>query len=120
MQHDAVAVLQTMIAPGTLAGVHLFFPDPWHKKRHHKRRLVQPAFASLVADRLAPGGYWHCATDWAPYAEQMLDVLRGEPRLVNTVDDYAPRPGYRPETKFERRGLRLGHGVHDLVFRRRG
>lgn len=119
MQHDAVQVLQTMIEPGSLAGVHLFFPDPWHKKRHHKRRLVQPAFAALVAGRLAPGGYWHCATDWQPYAEQMLEVMSGEPNLVNTVEGYAPTPSYRPETKFERRGLKLGHGVWDLVFRRR-
>ncbi len=119
VQHDAVEVLQSMVAPGSLAGVHLYFPDPWHKTRHHKRRLVQPAFAALVAGRLAPGGYWHCATDWEPYAQQMLEVLGAEPGLVNTADGYAPKPAYRPETKFERRGLGLGHGVWDLVFRRR-
>jgi tRNA (guanine-N7-)-methyltransferase len=119
VRHDAVEVLERMIAPATLAGVHLFFPDPWHKKRHHKRRLVQPGFARLVAERLAPGGYLHCATDWAPYAEQMLEVLSGEPRLANRFDGYAPRPAYRPPTKFERRGLALGHGVWDLVFEKR-
>lgn len=117
--HDAVEVLEQMITPGSLAGVHLFFPDPWHKSRHHKRRLVQPPFIAQLVEYLAPGGYFHAATDWAPYAEQMLEVLQAEPRLVNTATDYAPRPDYRPETKFERRGLRLGHGVWDLVFRRR-
>ena len=119
VRHDAVEVLERMIAPATLAGVHLFFPDPWHKKRHHTRRLVQPGFARLVAERLAPGGYLHCATDWAPYAEQMLEVLSGEPRLANRFDGYALRPAYRPPTKFERRGLALGHGVWDLVFEKR-
>jgi len=118
VQHDAVEVLQHMIAPGSLAGVHVFFPDPWHKKRHHKRRLVQPPFVHEVALRLAPGGYLHCATDWQPYAEQMLAVLSAEPLLANTADGYAARPAYRPLTKFENRGLRLGHGVWDLVFRR--
>ena len=118
VRHDAVAVLDAMIAPASLAGVHLFFPDPWHKKRHHKRRLVQPAFIARLATRLAPGGYLHCATDWAPYAEQMLAVLSAEPLLANTAGGYAPRPAYRPLTKFEARGLKLGHGVHDLLFRR--
>jgi tRNA (guanine-N7-)-methyltransferase len=120
IQHDAVEVLRDMIGEGTLAGVHVFFPDPWHKKRHHKRRIIQPDFVALVASRLAPGGYLHCATDWAEYAEWMLEVLRGEPLLQNSADNYAPRPDYRPLTKFEQRGLRLGHGVWDLVFRRRG
>lgn len=119
IRHDAVEVLRSMIAPGSLAGVHVFFPDPWPKKRHWKRRLIQPAFVSLVASRLAPGGLLHCATDWQPYAEQMLEVLSGEPLLVNTAEGFAPRPDVRPETKFERRGLALGHGVWDLVFRRR-
>ena len=118
VQHDAVEVLRHMIAPASLHGVHIFFPDPWHKKRHHKRRLIQPPFVRLLAERIAPGGYLHCATDWQPYAEQMLTVLGAEPLLTNTAADYAPRPDYRPETKFERRGLRLGHGVWDLVFRR--
>ena len=119
VRHDAVAVLDAMIAPASLAGVHLFFPDPWHKTRHHKRRLVQPAFVARLASRLAPGAYLHCATDWEPYAEQMLAVLGAEPRLVNTADGYAPRPAHRPLTKFEARGLKLGHGVRDLLFRRR-
>ena len=118
VSHDAVEVLEHMIPEGTLDGIHVFFPDPWHKKRHHKRRLIQPPFVRLLAERIAPGGYLHCATDWQPYAEQMLTVLGAEPLLTNTAADYAPRPDYRPETKFERRGLRLGHGVWDLVFRR--
>jgi len=119
VQHDAVAVLEHMIAPATLAGVHVFFPDPWHKKKHHKRRLIQPAFAALVASRLASGGLLHCATDWHPYAEQMLAVLAAEPLLANTCEGYAPRPALRPMTKFEQRGLGLGHAVWDLVFTRR-
>ena len=119
IRHDAVDVLEHMIADGSLAGMHLFFPDPWPKKRHHKRRLVQPAFAALAARKLAPGGYLHAATDWPDYAAQMLAVLSAEPLLVNTTAGYAPRPEYRPLTKFERRGLGLGHPVHDLVFRRR-
>ena len=119
--HDAVEVLQHMVAPGSLAGVHVFFPDPWHKKRHHKRRLVQPEWVDLVATRLAPGGYLHCATDWQPYAEHMLQVLQANRALHNTATDvsgFATRPAYRPLTKFEQRGLRLGHGVWDVVFRR--
>ena len=118
IRHDAVEVLRDMIADASLDGIHIFFPDPWHKKRHHKRRLIQPPFVRLLAERIALGGYLHCATDWQPYAEQMLTVLGAEPLLTNTAADYAPRPDYRPETKFERRGLRLGHGVWDLVFRR--
>jgi tRNA (guanine-N7-)-methyltransferase len=124
LQHDAVEVLEHMIAPASLAGVHVFFPDPWHKKRHNKRRLIQAPLVALLASRLAPGGVLHCATDWEPYAQQMLEVLRAEPALQNTVDSaehggYAPRPDYRPLTKFEQRGLRLGHGVWDLVFEKR-
>lgn len=119
VRHDAVEVLQQMIAPASLAAIHVFFPDPWPKARHHKRRLIQPPVVALLAERLAPGGTLHCATDWQPYAEQMLEVLAAEPRLVNTVEGYAPRPDYRPLTKFEARGLELGHGVWDLVFRRR-
>ena len=118
VQHDAVEVLRDMIAPGTLAGVQIFFPDPWPKKRQHKRRLIQPPLVTLLASRLAPGGLLHCATDWEEYAEQMLAVLGAEPLLANTVAAYAPRPASRPQTKFESRGLRLGHGVWDLVFRR--
>ena len=119
VQHDAVAVLQHMIPPAALAGVNLWFPDPWHKKRHHKRRIVQPAFIAQLVTRLAPGGCLHCATDWQPYAEQMLEVLSAEPGLVNSAGSgYAPRPAWRPPTKFEQRGLGLGHGVWDLLFTR--
>ena len=116
VQHDAVEVLQQMIAPASLAAVHVFFPDPWHKKKHHKRRLIQAEFVRLLASRIQPGGRLHCATDWQPYAEQMLEVLSGEPTLRNSAAGYAERPSYRPLTKFENRGLKLGHGVWDLVF----
>ena len=119
IQHDAFEVVTHMIAPSSLAGVHIFFPDPWHKARHNKRRLIQPPFVALLASRIAPGGYLHCATDWQEYAEQMLEVLGGESSLENSANGYAPRPDYRPVTKFEKRGLRLGHGVWDLVFRKR-
>lgn len=119
IQHDAVEVLQAMIAPASLDGAHIFFPDPWPKKRHHKRRLVQPDFVALLASRIKPGGYVHLATDWAEYAEQMLAVLTAEPQLENTAEGYAPRPAYRPQTKFEARGLKLGHGVRDIVFRKK-
>ena len=118
-QHDAVEVLEQMIAPASLAGVHIYFPDPWHKKRHNKRRLIQPAFVAKLVKHIQPGGYLHCATDWEPYAQQMLEVLSAEPLLENTAAGYAEKPAYRPLTKFEHRGLRLGHGVWDLVFRRR-
>jgi tRNA (guanine-N7-)-methyltransferase len=122
VRHDAVEVLQHMLAPASLAGVHVWFPDPWHKKRHHKRRLIQPPLVALLASRLAEGGYLHLATDWQPYAEQMRDVLDAEPALVNTAPDAGcvERPPWRPLTKFEQRGLRLGHGVWDLLYRRRG
>lgn len=119
VQHDAVDVLREMIVPGALSGVHIFFPDPWPKARQQKRRLIQPPLVALLASRLKPGGYIHCATDWENYAEQMLAVLSAEPLLENTAADYAPRPDYRPLTKFEQRGLRLGHGVWDLVFRKK-
>lgn len=119
IQHDAFEVVTHMIAPLSLAGVHVFFPDPWHKARHNKRRLIQPSFVALLASRIAPGGYLHCATDWEEYAQQMLEVLSAEASLANTADAYAPRPHYRPVTKFENRGLRLGHGVWDLVFKKR-
>ncbi len=119
MQHDAVEVLEQMVAPASLDGVHIFFPDPWHKKRHNKRRLIQAPFVALLASRLVPRGYVHCATDWQPYAEQMLEVLAAEPGLINSAATYADRPAYRPLTKFENRGLKLGHGVWDLVFTRR-
>ena len=119
VQHDAVEVLEHMIRPGSLGGVHVYFPDPWHKKRHNKRRLIQPPFVANLVKHLAPGGYIHCATDWEPYAQQMLEVLGANPDLVNTAEGYAEKPAYRPLTKFENRGLRLGHGVWDLVFRKR-
>ncbi|MEW6563437.1 MAG: tRNA (guanosine(46)-N7)-methyltransferase TrmB [Pseudomonadota bacterium] len=116
IQHDAVEVLRDMIADGALDGVHIFFPDPWHKKRHNKRRLIQSPFIAKLVTKLKPGGYIHVATDWQEYAEQVLAVLSAEPALENTAADYAPKPAYRPLTKFEQRGLRLGHGVWDLVF----
>lgn len=119
IQHDAVEVLRDMIPDATLDGVHIFFPDPWHKARHHKRRLIQSPFIEKLVQKLKPGGYIHAATDWQEYAEQILDVLKKEPQLENTAADYAPRPEYRPLTKFEQRGIRLGHGVWDIVFRRK-
>src|SRR5690606_19048064 len=115
---DAVPLLRDRIAPASLDEVRVFFPDPWPKTRHHKRRLIQPAFARLVAQRLRPGGRLHVATDWTPYAEQVLDVVRGEPGLVNEHDGYAPRPPWRPVTRFERQGLARGHTVHDVLARR--
>lgn len=118
MRHDAVEVLQERMPAGSLAGIHIFFPDPWPKARHHKRRLIQPEFVHLLAKRLAPGGYLHLATDWEDYAEQMLAVLSHEPALKNTGTGFVPRPESRPVTKFEQRGLRLGHGVRDLIFER--
>ena len=119
VQHDAVEVLQNMIAPATFDAVHVFFPDPWPKKRHHKRRLLQPAFVALLVERMKPGAYLHAATDWQEYAEFILAVLTDNPLLVNCAPDYAPRPEYRPRTKFESRGLKLGHGVWDVIFKRR-
>ncbi len=131
IQHDAVEVVRDMIAPASLAGIHVFFPDPWPKVRHHKRRLIQSSFTALLASRLNVGGYLHCATDWEHYAVQMLGVLAGEPLLENTAGPtvlgdgaadchgFAARPAYRPVTRFETRGLKLGHGVWDIVFARR-
>lgn len=118
IQHDAVEVLRDMVEDAALDGVHIFFPDPWPKKRHHKRRLLQAEFVRLLCVKLKPGGYLHFATDWEEYAQWTLEVLSSEPLLTNTVNGYAPKPEYRPETKFERRGLNLGHGVWDIVFRR--
>ncbi|GAB7126382.1 tRNA (guanosine(46)-N7)-methyltransferase TrmB [Silvimonas sp. JCM 19000] len=117
VQYDVVDVLEQMLQPGSLDGAHVFFPDPWHKKRHNKRRLIQPAFVKLLVSRIKPGGYLHLATDWEDYAIQMLEVLSAEPALQNTASEYAERPDYRPLTKFEQRGIRLGHGVWDLVFK---
>ena len=119
VQHDAVEVLEHMVPAASLDGVHVFFPDPWHKARHNKRRLIQAPLVTQLASRLKSGGYLHCATDWQAYAEQMLEVLAAEPQLENTAGNFAARPHYRPLTKFENRGLKLGHGVWDLVFRKR-
>lgn len=119
IQHDAVEVIQHMIGHGSLSGIHVFFPDPWPKKRHHKRRLLQAAFVHELALRLAPDAYLHVATDWQDYALQSLEVLSADALLENSAAGFAPRPDYRPLTKFEQRGLRLGHGVWDLVFRRK-
>ncbi|MGI5258695.1 tRNA (guanosine(46)-N7)-methyltransferase TrmB [Streptomyces angustmyceticus] len=116
---DAIILLREMLAPASLAGLRVYFPDPWPKKRHHKRRLIQPEFLALATTRLAPGALVHCATDWEPYAEQMLEVLSAEPTLENLHSGYAPRPDFRPLTKFEGQGLDKGHVVHDLLFRRR-
>ena len=118
VQHDAVEVLRNMIAPETFDAAHVFFPDPWPKKRHHKRRLIQPPLIAMLCEKLKPGGYIHAATDWQDYAEQILAVMSAEPRLVNSAPGYAPRPDHRPQTKFETRGLNLGHGVWDIIFRR--
>lgn len=123
VQHDAVEVVRDMLAPDSLAGVHVFFPDPWPKARHHKRRLITQPFVSGLASRIRPGGYLHCATDWQHYAERMLEVLSHEPQLRNLHASYAPAPRNplceRPTTKFHARGERLGHGVWDVVFERR-
>ncbi|MGQ0524529.1 MAG: tRNA (guanosine(46)-N7)-methyltransferase TrmB [Betaproteobacteria bacterium] len=118
IQHDAVEVLQHMIAPRSLDGIHIFFPDPWPKKRHHKRRLIQPPLVRLLTARMKPGAYLHVATDWEDYEEHILATLSAERGLQNTVERYAARPPYRPQTKFESRGLKLGHAVWDIVFRR--
>ncbi len=118
LQHDAVEVIDHMLEMNSLDGIHIFFPDPWHKKKHNKRRLIQAPLVAKLAARLKPGGYLHCATDWQPYAEQILEVLSAEPLLKNTATGYAPKPDYRPLTKFENRGIKLGHGVWDVVFER--
>jgi tRNA (guanine-N7-)-methyltransferase len=122
VHHDAVEVVRNMIEPGSLAGVHIYFPDPWQKKRHHKRRLIAQPFIGLLASRISRGGYLHCATDWEEYAGQMLDILGHEAQLANAHEGYAPDAtnpiATRPTTKFHARGERLGHGVWDLVFLR--
>ena len=119
LQHDAAEVIDHMLEANSLDGIHIFFPDPWHKKKHNKRRLIQAPLVAKLTARLKPGGYLHCATDWQPYAEQILEVLTAEPLLANTsADGYAPKPDYRPLTKFENRGIKLGHGVWDVVFKR--
>ncbi|MEU9846931.1 tRNA (guanosine(46)-N7)-methyltransferase TrmB [Streptomyces sp. NPDC047985] len=118
---DAIILLREMLKPDSLDGLRVYFPDPWPKKRHHKRRLIQPEFLDLVAQRLKPGALVHCATDWEPYAEQMLEVLTAHPLFENTLPEggYAPRPAFRPLTRFEGQGLDKGHVVHDLLFTRR-
>ena len=122
LQHDAVEVIDHMLPLDSLDGAHIFFPDPWHKTKHNKRRLIQGPLIAKLAARLKPGGYLHCATDWQPYAEQILEVLGEQSLLKNTADaasgGYAPKPAYRPLTKFENRGIKLGHGVWDVVFTR--
>jgi tRNA (guanine-N7-)-methyltransferase len=118
--HDAIEIIERKIADNSLAGVHLFFPDPWPKKKHHKRRIVRPSFVELLARKLQPGGYFHAATDWQNYAESMLEVLSAGTGISNSSNagDYCERPDYRPLTRFEQRGMRLGHGVWDLIFRK--
>lgn len=120
MRHDAVEVLNHMLPDAAIDRLQLYFPDPWHKKRHHKRRIVQAEFVALLARKVKPGGLVHFATDWQAYAEWMLDVLGREPQLRNlsATGDYVPQPAWRPHTKFEARGERLGHGVWDLLFER--
>ena len=117
---DAVDFLEQRIPEASLAGIRIYFPDPWHKKRHHKRRLIQPDFVALLASRLAPGGILHLATDWVPYAEHMLEVLQAASEFVNQSPDgdYCPQPAWRPHTKYEARGDRLGHETRDLIFER--
>lgn len=116
---DAVELVRHMLAPASLDTVHAFFPDPWPKARHHKRRLIQPAHVALLRSRLVPGGALRCATDWPEYAEAMLATLAADPELVNEHDGYAPRPAERPVTRFERRGVEAGRRIFDLEFRRR-
>ena len=121
ISHDAVEVLEEMIPNNSLSGVHIFFPDPWHKARHHKRRLIQPPLVQLLVSKLKTGGYIHCATDWEPYSKQILATLQSTAQLINQSDHasgFSDRPDYRPVTKFERRGLKLGHGVWDLIFKK--
>jgi tRNA (guanine-N7-)-methyltransferase len=115
---DALELLRHRLAPASLSAIHVYFPDPWPKARHHKRRIIQPAHTALLAGRLVPGGILHCATDWPEYAEAMLAALSAEPLLANTVDGYPPRPADRPVTRFERRGITAGRPIADLVFRR--
>ncbi|SJM95779.1 tRNA (m7G46) methyltransferase, SAM-dependent [Crenothrix polyspora] len=116
--HDAIEILENYIPDNSLSGVHLFFPDPWPKKKHHKRRIVRPSFNDLLIKKLKPGGYFHAATDWENYAEHILEILSTAKGMDNTssTHDYCERPDYRPLTKFEQRGIRLGHGVWDLIF----
>jgi len=116
---DAVSVLEQQIPDGSLERVQIFFPDPWHKKRHHKRRLIQSKFVAMLVKKLNAHGRIHVATDWENYAEHILDMLSANAELKNTTNGYSPKPGYRPDTKYEERGIRLGHGVWDLIFEKR-
>lgn len=118
--HDAIEILEQRIPDNTLTGVQLFFPDPWQKRKHHKRRIVRPDFLNVLLNKLVSGGYFHAATDWEHYAKDMLKILSAEARLINTspTKNYCERPDYRPLTKFEQRGIRLGHGVWDLIFKK--
>lgn len=116
---DAVEVLRDQVVADSLAALRIYFPDPWPKKRHHKRRLIQPEFVALAASRLVPNGLLHLATDWAPYAEWMVEVISNEPRLDCIGDPFVPAPDWRPQTHFERRGMRRGHAIFDLLYRRR-
>ena len=118
IERDATEVIPKMFAHASLAGVHIFFPDPWPKKRHHKRRLINKEFVDMIAPTLQEGGYLHVATDWEDYANETLNILEKNPNLQNTSDAFTARPDYRPMTKFERRGINLGHNVFDIVFRR--
>lgn len=119
--HDAVEILEKQIPQNSLSGVYLFFPDPWHKARHKKRRIVQPHFVAKLAEHLVEGGEFHMATDWEDYAEHMMEVMSAAPDYTNAAGEaqFTPRPDYRPLTKFEQRGHRLGHGVWDLIFKKR-
>ncbi len=118
--HDAMEILEQRIPDRYLFGIHLFFPDPWQKRKHHKRRIVRPAFIEILNKKLQPGGYFHAATDWEQYAKYMLSMLSASHGLINSspTGDFCPRPDYRPLTKFEKRGLRLGHGVWDLIYKK--
>jgi len=118
-QDDAVQVFEQQIADDSLQRVQIFFPDPWHKKRHHKRRLIQPEFVEMLVKKLKPSGQIHVATDWENYAEHILEVLSADINLRNTAEAYAEKPDYRPKTKYEERGRRLGHGVWDMVFEKK-
>ena len=118
IQHDAFEVVRDMLVPDSIDGIHIFFPDPWHKARHHKRRLVQAPFIKMLAGRIRPLGYLHLATEWVPYAEHMMEVLSQEPLLRNSFAAYAEKPAYRTLSKFENRGVKLGHEVRDLIFQR--
>jgi tRNA (guanine-N7-)-methyltransferase len=116
VEHDAVEVLTDMIPPGTVNGIHIWFPDPWPKKKHHKRRLIRQDFVDLLVNTLIPGGYIHIATDWEPYADHILEVLNNSDRLINRSNGWSPKPDYRPDTKFENRGIKEDRTIRDIIF----